>query len=105
MRSGINVVCFDFSDLQAGKDKCDRKTAPMKAHIKRWVNEKHDEDMKLAIKSHGILKEYGAAIVEVDVSQDMVKDNKIPGISLLNSSLLTRAEFAYGERMTSGQLV
>ena len=93
VRSGIKVVRYDFSDPQAGKDICDRKTAPIKAHIKRWVNEKHDvltaEDMKLAIESHGGLKGCRAAVVEVDVSQDMVKDNKIPGISLLNNFQFT----------------
>ena len=61
----------------------------MKAHIKRWVNEKHDvltaEDMKQALESHGGLTGYRAAVVEVDISQDVVKDNKIPGISMLNN--------------------
>ena len=88
-RSGIKILRYDFSDPQAGKDICDRKTAPMKAHIKRWVNEKHDvltaEDMKQAIESHGGLKGCRAAVVEVDISKDVVKDNKIPGISLLNN--------------------
>ena len=103
VRSGIKVARYDFSDPQAGKDTCDRKTDPMKANIKRLVNKKHDvltaEDIKLAIESHGGLKGRRAAVVEVGVSQDMVKDNKIPGISLLIiSSLLTRAEFAYGQR-------
>ena len=36
-RSGVTTPRYDFSDLQAQKDICDRKTAPMKAHIKRWV--------------------------------------------------------------------
>ena len=94
VRSGIKVVRYNFSDPQAGKDIHDRKTAPMKAHIKRWVNKKHDvltaEDMKLAIESHGGLKGCRAAVVEVDVSQDMVKDNKkIPGISLPNNFQFT----------------
>ena len=88
-RSGIKVLRYDFSDPQAGKDICDRKTAPMKAHIKRWVNEKHDvltaEDMKQAIESHGGLTGCRAAVVEVNTSQDVVKDNKIPGISLMNN--------------------
>lgn len=61
----------------------------MKAHIKRWVNTKHDvlttEDMKQVIESHGGLKECRVAVVEVDISKDVVKDNKIPGISLLNN--------------------
>ena len=92
-RSGIKVLRYDFSDPQAGKDICDRKTASMKAHIKRWVNEKHDvltaEDMKQALESHGGVKGCRAAVVEVDISQDVVKDNKIPGISLLNNFQFT----------------
>ena len=84
-------LCYDFSDPQAGKDICDRKTAPMKAHIRRWVNEKHDvitaEDMKQALESHGGLKGCRAAVVEVDITKDISRDNKIPGISLLNNFL------------------
>jgi len=61
----------------------------MKAHIKRCVNEKHEvltaEDMKQAIESHGGLKGCRTAVVEVDISKDVVKDNKIPGISLLSN--------------------
>ena len=108
-RSGIKILRYDFSDPQAGKDICDRKTAPMKAHIKRWVNEKHDvltaEDMKQAIESHGGLKGCRVAVVEVDISKDVVKDNKIPGISLLNNfNLLKKAESDPGERMTLDQV-
>ena len=87
--SGVKIMRYDFSDPQAGKDVCDRKTAPMKAHIKRWVNEKHDvlpaKDMKQTIKSHEGLKGFRAAVVEVDILKDVVKDKKIPGISLLNN--------------------
>ena len=36
-RFGVTTLRYDFSDLQAGKDICDRKTDPMKAHFKRWV--------------------------------------------------------------------
>ena len=89
VRSGIKILRYDFSDLQAGKDICDRKLVPMKAHIKRWVDKKHDvltaEDMKQAIESHRGLKGCRAAVVEVDISKDVVKDNKIPEISLLNN--------------------
>ena len=57
----------------------------MKAHIRRWVNEKHDvvtaEDMKTALKSHGWLKGVRAAVVQVDTSRENTT-NKIPGISL-----------------------
>ena len=79
-----------FSEPQSGKDICDRKTAPMKAHIRRWVNEKHDvvsaEDMKTALESHGGVKGCRAAVVKVDVRREKAfGTNKIPGISLLNN--------------------
>ena len=95
MRTGVRPVRYDFSEPQAGKDICDRKTAAMKAHIKRWVNERHDvvtaEDMKVALESHGGIKGCRAAVVEVDTTRERNKDNKIPGISLLNN-------FKYEER-------
>ena len=79
----------DFSEPQAGKDICDRKTAAMKAHIKRWVNERHDvvtaEDMKVALESRGGIKGCRAAVVEVDTTRERNKDSKIPGISVLNN--------------------
>lgn len=66
----MKVLRYDFSEPLSGKDICDRKTAPMKAYIRRWVNEKHDvitaEDMKTALESHGGEKGVGAAVVEVD---------------------------------------
>jgi len=61
----------------------------MKAHIKRWVNERHDvvtaEDMKAALESHGGIKGCRAAVVEVDTTRERNKDSKIPGISVLNN--------------------
>ncbi|KXJ05912.1 hypothetical protein AC249_AIPGENE28663 [Exaiptasia diaphana] len=54
--TGITPIRYDFSDPQAGKDICDRKIAPMKAHIRRFVNEGNDvvtaEDMKRALESY-----------------------------------------------------
>ena len=48
-RTSIKVPRYDFSELHSGRDMCDRKTAPVKAHIRRWVNQKDDvitaEDM------------------------------------------------------------
>lgn len=88
-RTGVKPVRYDFSDPQAGKDICDRKAASMKAHIKRWVNEKHNvlsaEDMKTALESHGGIKGCRAAVVEVDGTKETNSDNKIQGISLLNN--------------------
>ena len=88
-RTGVRPVRYDFSEPQAGKDICDRKTAPMKAHIRRWVNERHDvvtaEDMKAALESNGGIKGCRAAVVEVDTTKERNKDSKIPGISVLNN--------------------
>ena len=80
---------YDFSEPQAGKDICDRKAASLKAHIKRWVNENHEvitaEDIKAALESHGGIKGCRVAVVEVDTTRERNKDNKIPGIIVLNN--------------------
>ena len=87
--TGVRPIRYDFSDPQAGKDICDRKAAPMKAHIRRWVNEKHNvttaQEMKEALESHGGLKGCRVAVVEVDTSKEANKESKIPGISILNN--------------------
>ena len=72
-RTGISVRRYDFSDPQSGKDLCDRKIAPMKGHIQRWVNEKHDVvtavDMKEALESYGGVRGCRIAVAEVDVAK------------------------------------
>ena len=54
----------------------------MKAHIRRWVNEKHNvitaEDMTTALESHGGVKGVRAAVVKVDTNKEITA-NKIPG--------------------------
>ena len=61
----------------------------MKAHIRRYVNEKNDvvsaEDMKTAIESHGGLTGCRVTVAELDSSKDLPDENKIPSISLLNN--------------------
>ena len=94
-RTGITPLRYDFSDPQSGKDICDRKTAPMKSHIRRWVNEKNDVltalDMKTALESHGGLKGCRIAVVKIDpVAESASPPNKIPGISLLNNFAFTK---------------
>ena len=32
--AGVNLIRYDFSEPQAGKGICVRKTAPVKAHIR-----------------------------------------------------------------------
>ena len=41
-RSGIEVVRYDFSDPQAGKDLCDRRIAPCKQRLRNYVAENHE---------------------------------------------------------------
>jgi hypothetical protein len=78
-RTGIHVKRYDYSDPQSGKDVCDRKIAPLKGHIQRWVNENHNvltaTDMKEALESHDGVRGCRYIVVEVDVSKaaDMVK--------------------------------
>ena len=86
-RTGVNIVRYDFSYPQAGKDKCDSKTAPIKAHIRRFLNEKNyvgtAEEMKTALESHGGLRGCRVAVVEMESSKELNEGNKIPEISLL----------------------
>ena len=41
-RTDVRPLRYEFLEPQAGKDICDRKTAAMRAHIKRQANERHD---------------------------------------------------------------
>ena len=102
-RTGIHVQRYDFSDPQSRKDVCDRKIAPMKGHMQRWVNERHDivtaADMKEALESYGGVRGCRIAVAEVDVSKT-VEMAKWQGISsLFNFEFLSsgiRAWKAYG---------
>ena len=38
-RAGIMIKRYDFSDPQAGKDVCYRRTAAFKAHMRHYINE------------------------------------------------------------------
>jgi len=53
----IKVTRVDFSDPQGGKGPCDRRAGTIKAHLLRYINERHDvvyaDDLKRAILSHG----------------------------------------------------
>ena len=88
-RSGINISRYDFSDPQSGKDICDRKIAPLKAQIRRYINEKHDvvtaSDMKEAIESHSGVSGVRSIVAEVDTSTKEGREAKWDGISKLNN--------------------
>ena len=52
---GIELVRYDHSEPQAGKDMCDRILCPLKASIRRYCNEGHD--VVSAKNMHTVLKE------------------------------------------------
>ena len=61
----------------------------MKAHIRRYVNEKHDvataAKMKEALESHGGVRGSRVAVAAVNLANETGGTNKIKGISKLNS--------------------
>ena len=71
-RTGGKKTRYDFSEPQAGKDICDRRTAALKSHMQRFINEgnhvKTASDMKAAIESYGGVKGCYAAVCRVQVS-------------------------------------
>ena len=61
----------------------------MKAHIRRYVNEKHDvttaAKMKEALESHGGVRGSRVAVAAVNLANETGGTNKIKGISKLNN--------------------
>lgn len=81
----VRLISYDLSDPQAGKDICDRKTAPMKVHIGRFVNENNlvtTGEVNKAIESHGGSEDV-ESVVEIDSTKELNNTNKVPGICLL----------------------
>ena len=71
---------YDFSKAQAGKNACDRKIAPMKAHIRRYLNDGHNvttgHKMKPALDSYGGVNGVKVAVVEVNPERQDIKTHK-----------------------------
>ena len=94
-RSGIEVVRYDFSDPQAGKDLCDRRIAPCKQRLRNYVAENNDiqtaQDVKNALESPPppppSITGTRVAVCTVDPSQMSTKvaSNKIPDIPKYNN--------------------
>ena len=65
-RTGVKIARYDFSEPQAGKDICDRRTAALKSHMRRFINEGNDvktaSGTKAAIESYGGVKGCYAAV-------------------------------------------
>ncbi|CAB3987537.1 Hypothetical predicted protein, partial [Paramuricea clavata] len=70
-RVGVNISRYDFSEAQSGKDLCDRKIAPMKSHLHRYINQGHDvvsaQQMWEGLNSGGGVRGCYAALFNKDM--------------------------------------
>ena len=88
--TGIRVISNDFSEAQHGKDICDRKTATMKQHARRFVAETKTNiltacDLKKALESNGGVKGCQVSVVEMPQRSSQTDTNvKIKGISQIH---------------------
>lgn len=85
--AGITVARVDFSDPQGGKGVCDRQAATLKGAIGRHLNEGHDVNSGLELKTaieaaQGIT---GVSATYVSVKTESALSAKIDEISLLNN--------------------
>ena len=92
-RTGIAIRRYDFSEAQSGKDICDRRTAPLKIHAKRYGHEGHNistaEELKEALESHGGVANTKVYVVDVDFSMQQLRKCAIPNVNNMNNFLLT----------------
>jgi hypothetical protein len=90
-RSGIEVVRYDFSDPQAGKDLCDRRIAPCKQWLRNFVAENNNievaQDVKKGLESPPGICGTQVAVGQIDTSKmsSKVAKNKIPNITKYNN--------------------
>ena len=88
-RTGIQIRRYDVSEPQVGKDICERKIAPTKAHIRRYVNDRHDvvtaADMKEALESHEGMTGCRAAVAGINTPNATNGNNKLKGINKFNN--------------------
>ena len=72
-KTGIAARRVDFSDPQGGKGACDRKAANIKAHVRRYVNERHDVEtasqFKEAMLTSGGVHGVRVAVVDAVVCE------------------------------------
>ena len=89
---GIEVLRYDHSEPQYGKDVCDRILCPMKAAIRRYCNEGNDvitaEDMHVALMKRPVHL-MTAAVCCVNEDSRTLKINKIPNYTSLHNFELT----------------
>ena len=81
----INISRYDFSEAQAGKDICDRKIAPIKAHIERYINEGNNvltaEDMHTALESYNGVRRCYASVLKIGDMPSTRESLKWPGVT------------------------
>ena len=87
-RQGIEIVRYDHSEPQHGKDLCDRILCPMKAAIRRYCNEGHDivtaHDMQVALEKRPV-QGTTAAVFCVSEEKETLKMKKIANYSSLHN--------------------
>ena len=90
---GIELVRYDHSEPQAGKDMCDRILCPLKASIRRYCNEGHDvvsaKDMYNALKERPV-KGTTASVCIVQEQNSTLEINKIANFSNLHNFEFTQ---------------
>ena len=87
-RQGIEIVRYDHSEPQHGKDLCDRILCPMKVAIRRYCNEGHDivtaHDMQVALDKRPV-QGTTAAVFCVSEEKETLKMKKIANYSSLHN--------------------
>ena len=77
------------------RDRCDRKAAQIKSHVKSYVNEGHSvtnvRELKQAIESRGGIP--GVRVTVVKVQSKSSKSYKLDGVSSLNNFKFTNGGF------------
>ena len=91
-RQGIEIVRYDYSEPQYGKDMCDRILCPMKAAVRRYCNEGHDivtaQDMQIALKERPV-RGTTAAVFSLTEESRTLKIKKIPNYTSLHNFAFT----------------
>ena len=87
-RQGIEIVRYDHSEPQHGKDLCDRILCPMKAAVRRYCNEGHDivtaHDMQVALDKRPV-QGTTAAVFCASEEKKTLKMKKIANYSSLHN--------------------
>ena len=83
-RIGIDIIRYDYSEPNFGKDICDRILCPMKLAIRNFCNQGHDilraEDMREALMSHPV-KGTTCSVNAIDETAQSIKVKNIAQFS------------------------